>query len=394
VTSQRMAPLFMVMLLILMLVGCGSAANELPPTAVPATDPPPTALLPTAVPSIVAPPTSTASAPAITLELPPTSPPASLIPRNLRPITSSNLNQLQPLGELSYAGVYKPAFSPDGRYLSLHLGGITGLDRYGTVVVDLLSGEELFASDDPFLNIAFSQDSSSIYILDGTDLLLIDLQTGQQSLLHSGAYTCSAISPDGRWLAVSDIDSVSQETTIHLIDLLTGSETDSFFIDAVVMDYAIWFTDDGGTLVAGYGFNNSSVAGYGIYTFWDVESGVRENILTGYANIDVNPGSTYVAATILDRGTISILDFTDLEVMRYFGLSGEQRVFGPDFTPDGRMVYIKYEGDLLFWDPATGNELGILDLAEYIKWYTFSNDMTLFGATDSSHHITLWGIRP
>jgi len=383
-----------VFVLILALAGCGSAATELPPTTAPPTDPPPATLPPADVPTIAAPPTSTAPAPAITLELPPTSPPASVIPRNLRPITSSNLNQLQPLVELSYAGVYKPAFSPDGRYLSLHLGGLSGLDRYGTVVVDLLSGEEVFASDDPALNIAFSQDSSSIYLLDGQDLLLVNLQTGQQSLLYSGAYTCSAISPDGRWLTVSDIDSVSQETTIHLIDLLTGSETDSFFIDAVVMDYSIWFTDDGGTLVAGYGFNNSSVAGYGIYTFWDIESGVRENILTGYANIDVNPGSTYVAATILDRGTISILDFTDLEVIRYFGLSGEQRVYGPDFTTDGSMVYIRHEGDLLFWDPRTGAELGFLDLPGDIGWHVFSDDMTLFAATDTSHRITLWGIRP
>ncbi|MCJ7566926.1 MAG: PDZ domain-containing protein, partial [Anaerolineales bacterium] len=323
---------------------------------------------------------------------PPTLTPASLIPSNLQPISNATMERLQPIVELPYEGVFNPIISPDGRYLSMHLGGLSGLDRYATVVVDLATGQEVFAVEDETTGIVFSQDSSSIYVLDRSDLLEVNLQTGQQTVLYHSASHCAALTSDARWLAT--IENQGQSATIQLVDIRAGVIRHTLSLDASLSDNNLDFSPDGRFLVAGFGFSNSSISAYGFFTFWDVATGEFIHTLNGYEQIALNPSSSTIAATIPDRGTISIIDINDFELIHYFGLSGEQNIWQPRFTHDGRMVFVKQEGSLHFWDAESGRDLGVLELPNPIEWMDLSDDLTLLAATDYTHRITIWGVLP
>ncbi|MBN2554945.1 MAG: hypothetical protein JXA97_03310 [Anaerolineales bacterium] len=388
---MRKRDLFALVMAALLLSAC-SGADPSPPTPVQMEATPSFADVSPFDPAVTTAPPPT-SMPALST---PTEPPLSVIPENPQPITGENLDLLQPIYELPFISIHNPAFSPDNRYMSMGLGGRSGVERWGTLVFDLTTQQEVLWLEDEYPHMQFAPDSGSIYLMEGATLTEFDLVSGQETILYESVQTCAALSPDARRLAVLQVTGLDdKESTITVIDLQTGQETPLDPVDLGLHADQFQFSPDGRVLVAIYGFLSDSGSGV-TFIIWDAFSGELRGVVPSYEALALDPRGGYLAATIYDRGYLSIISLDSLELMRFFGPGSGHFYRRPQYTSDGSMLFVNDGGVLRFFDPDSGEELGAVELPYTIGWSAMSADRTLLAAGDSNYPggVTLWAVQP
>ena len=261
---------------------------------------------------------------------------------------------------------------------------------------DLTTEQEVLWLEDEYPQLQFAPDSASIFLMEGATLTEFDLVTGQETVLYDGEQTCAALSPDARRLALLQVTGLdNKESTITIIDVQTGQETPLDPIDVGLHADQFQFSPDGRVLVAIYGFLSDSVSGVN-FMIWDAFSGELRGVIPSYEALALDPRGGYLAATIYHRGYLSIISLESLELVRYFGPGSGYLYRRPQYTSDGSMIFVNDDGVLRFFDPDSGEELGVVDLSYRIGWSAMSADRTLLAAGDSNYPggVTLWAVQP
>lgn len=249
-------------------------------------------------------------------------------------------------------GVPDVVFSPDGTRLASI--GATATAK----VWDALSGELLLTlssdTDEPGSSVAFSPDGKTLATAWATQVILWDAASGEKLFTLCGQSVGTTIgynlgvgqisfSPDGRRLAVANMDGVSK-----VWDL--SAQTEAL---ALVGDFlppkAIAYNADGSLLASG--------GDEGVVKVWDANRGTELFSLTlggVIHSIAFSHDNNRLAAASED-GNVKIWDAaTGEELLRLPRLSG---LYDVVFLADGRLATAGQDGAARVWDAATGQLL-------------------------------------
>jgi WD40 repeat protein len=223
--------------------------------------------------------------------------------------------------------VYSVSFSPDGNYLAA--GSWGGFLR----LWDVKSGQvesALMESEFPITSVAFSQ-TSPLLVSGGWDstVRLWDVGTGQLMDVKKGLFYVHdvEISPNERWLAVSD-----SNATVQLWDLDTNIVVNTY------KGFRVVFSPDGSLLATGGGYGGGGWNGP--VKIWETLSGNLKAILgeefdTDYA-IVFSPDGEILASGSVD-GNLRLWDVKSNQLlMSVDGHNGSIRSI--EFSPNGAIL--------------------------------------------------------
>jgi WD40 repeat protein/serine/threonine protein kinase len=243
---------------------------------------------------------------------------------------------------------YDAAFMADGRCLVL---GRPGGDRRGLVVADAATGKE------------------------------------ESHLTTAEPTPRAALSPDGKWIAVSPASANGDARRVRIYDAATGREVRALAGAASSM-LGITFSPDGGRLAAAL---DKSIR------VWDTASGEIVGTLEGHSqNVRVltfQPGGRILASAGDVRAGAAELKLWDLatgkEIAPLRGHSTSITTLA--FSPDGtRLASASSDGNLTLWDTTTGRELLALnDTGTTIPCLAFSPDGRHLVSGDARGALTL-----
>jgi WD40 repeat protein len=167
--------------------------------------------------------------------------------------------------------------------------------------------------------------------------------------IGTGRIIDTAWSADGRWVAVAT------GAGVHVYDGLTGAKTAYVPTDKIIFRMAL--SPDGRTLAL-------VMEGGGDYvhpvSFWDVASGEKLAEVvdetyersTGVFGLDFSPdGKRLVASQYLGR--LAVVDGKTGQLLLEMASQGLE----PVFSPDGKRLAARLDGQVLVFDAATGDEL-------------------------------------
>ncbi|MGE3437640.1 MAG: c-type cytochrome domain-containing protein [Blastocatellales bacterium] len=245
------------------------------------------------------------------------------------------------------------AFSPDGKRLAAAGGNPA---QFGEVKIWSVAERKEILSirghRDNIFDVAFSPDGTSLATCSYDRLIkLWDAATGKEIKTlkdHTDAVFSIAFSPDGKRLA-----SASADRTVKVWDVETGQRiyTLSDALDAV---NTVAFHPSGKLLAA---------AGADRYIrVWELGENDGRQIKSLIAHEDAinviafSPDGKTLASTGADK-RIKIWDFAKLEEIHTTEVQPDW-VFALSFSPDGKRLAIgRYDGSIVFYDPATGKHL-------------------------------------
>jgi len=164
-----------------------------------------------------------------------------------------------------------------------------------------------------------------------------ELQTGKTIIsLGKKDFAGFAFSPDSRYVAESLPGHSVRDSSIRIVDLATGKQTNAFGMYA---PFSMAISPDGGMLAAGY-WNKVAI--------WNVVTGKRVALLSGFARyvygLSFSRDGKLLAAGN-DVGELQIWDVNRqvrLHAVRPAG--GYSYVSNPAFSPDGRLVAVGIYG--------------------------------------------------
>jgi WD40 repeat protein len=206
-----------------------------------------------------------------------------------------------------------------------------------------------------------------------------------------------AFSPDGKMLASSDSDTVSN--VVRLWDLPTGKELRRFAVQKRTA-YGLAFAPDGKALIVSYGtpitFSDSLEVDLRDFTtvLLDVATGRKLRQLgrpgIGLQSFAFSPTGNLLAAS--DGLMIYLLDVASgKEFIRPTGHEGV--VYDLAYDSKGKTLVSAGRDDRFrFWDPATGKPLGELDLPKQMRQAAFSSDGKLLAFSNHDDVPCLWDI--
>jgi WD40 repeat protein/DNA-binding SARP family transcriptional activator len=242
------------------------------------------------------------------------------------------------------------AFSPDGtRFATAGMGNIAKLWDTATGI-ELLT---LSGHTEEVINLAFNPTGDQLVTtsLDGTARVW-DAKTGEVLLTltgHTAGLISPAFSPDGTLIATTSFDS-----TARVWDAAIGQELLTLPHSSVTV--GIDFSPDGRRLAV-------ADLEARVVRVWDMASGQEVLTLAGHTD-DVNdvvfsPDGKLLATASSD-GTGKVWDrITGRELVTFFGHNGW--VFGVDFSSDGKFVATGgQDGIARIWDAKTGEQLLVL----------------------------------
>jgi tricorn protease-like protein len=252
------------------------------------------------------------------------------------------------------------AFSPDGKMIAAGGGNPA---QFGEVKIwSVVDGKERLSirgHRDNIFALAFSPDGTKLATCSyDRQIKLWDAITGKeiQTLKdHTDAVFSVVFSPDGKRLA-----SASADRTVKIWDVGTGRRiyTLSDSLDGV---NTVAFHPSGKFLAAA-GADRA-------IRIWELGENDGRQIKSQIAHEDAviqiafSPDGKTLASSAADR-RVKIWDFSKLEEISSTEPQSDWG-FALSFSPDGgRLVIGRYDGTLVFYDPATGKKLASEDLKE------------------------------
>ncbi len=343
------------------------------------------------------------------------------------PVVLVDTTTWQPVSPLlgnHFGPVYALAFSGDGRYLAS-----AGSDN-NIIIWNLVDGSfrQLIGHTDVVNALSFSADGSRLASVSNDNTVrLWDGMTGEQTgqiELQVDYFSLSlSLSPDGSALAVA------QDAAIVLYDTRENREVRRFGAEASGLLTRLMFTPDGKALISGDSF--------GAVTFWNVRSGEARATLTG-DGLSVNdlslsadgrrmvvvtdsvtvydisgPAAVEVgrlaqsltnyyarAALIGDGERVLVSDGALVSLWRLrpeshlyqIIESGDRRVYGVDYSPDGTLLAIGGGANVTIHDATTLAIQHTLPAPDSATPPLFSSDGRYLALGHWDNTVSLWDV--
>ena len=374
-----------VLLIGMILTGCQEGEEAPPPQLSPSAIPPTQILSPE--PS----PTETVALPTATnTPLPsPTATSKPSIPEDVALLSYRTLGQIEQLASISLPDVVDLEFSPDARYLRLRVPA--GDETYRDIFYDLMAREEIFILEGT-QRIYFNPDSTSLAALDGNNLAIIELPSGERKAGFNTRNQTAALSPDGRRLVEIEIhDQEPAATTLRMIDLTTEEEVFWVYINAEIEKEKLVFDEDGKYLAVTY----FVPPGTDVATVYNAQTGRVMFTKYGFGEVDLHPFGSEVALSSSRRSSISLISTVTWEQRLYLGSDlDEPGYYDVAYASGGRLIYALTDRETTtatFWFPFSGEKID-LDLDLDLLAVTISPDRRYLATSDKSGSVIIWGV--
>jgi WD40 repeat protein len=214
-------------------------------------------------------------------------------------------------------GVATAAFSPDGKNLITSGLAVMGPSSAATRLWDVSSGQEVRVFDfGPYIDfrdlssiVAFSPDGNRVVVMNGTDSILFDINTGQEVcdfVGHLAYVTSVAYSSDGKYTLTG-----SQDKTARLWDARTCQQLRLFTDNASIVT-AVAFSPDGKYVLTGHYDSKARL--------WDAATGTQLREFQGHTywikSVGFSPNGRYVLTGSAD-GTARLWDTDYHDTMQF-----------------------------------------------------------------------------
>jgi WD40 repeat protein len=295
---------------------------------------------------------------------------------------------------LTIAGNWACSLSPDGG-----LFAAPDADGKNIALLDPLTGRELSRareSEYPAL-VSFSADCTAMTCSskDGT-VCVWDTATGKLRTRFKASSThvdWVALSPDGKWLALSGM----ADYAIHVWDVAAGRELHSF-VGHRGGPLSFAFLKDGKEIatVGRDGPHGTPIVTWKDWSLrlWDVATGAERAVTRadpkGSVSYTAFSADGRLLATVIHDGTLRLWDVDSGEVVRSWKVptresttiwkddKGGQIVFKtpdpliqqPVFSPDGKTLLATQDAKIRRWEVATGKELPAFEMEDIAKLET------------------------
>jgi WD40 repeat protein len=380
----------MVLLVMIVVAGCGAREPTEPPTA--------TVALPTATDAPKAPArTSTTEGDADLPEAtPPITPPPTVTPTAIPRSTAApplhdgdggtvvlapeNLRALERLYTLSG---YATAFHPQEPVIAT--GELTGK----IILWSLEDGSRLRELTDQHamvFDLDFSPNENLLAAAFGAEAAVVDTTSGESLASFSGLgqfIQSVAFSPDGALLALGGWDGISVVGTTDWAEIteLDGHQGGIFDLD---------FAPDGKVLVSAGGIPDSRVI------VWNVENLQIEHTLEEHGgdvhSLAISPDGRFVVSGGVDR-RVFLWDLSTGEVLQRLSGYGDV-IYGLAHSPTGTLVAAACGGDgyVMFWDvEGTQAPSRLVDRGVEVLRVSFSPNGGLLAESNNQHEVVIWG---
>ena len=377
---------------IILILGISLSACQ---NSAPETESPSSALPNTSAPILLPTATETAAVltntpePSLTPEPSPSPTPAPYLPENLALLTYRTLGQVELLATLPLSDVIDLEISPDGNYLRARVN--VDDDTHQDIFFDLMTGTEVFQLEGG-QRIYFSSEGPLITSLDGTEIAVVNLISGEQETIYSGEFLASALSPDGQILVALEYEERGGVgTTFHVFDLPGGEERYSLYVNGTIPQESFGFDQDGENMAAAY----FVPPGTYVASVWAAKTGIVLYTEYGFTEIVLHPFGSEAALSSSRRSYISLVSTCTWEQRVYLGSAeDEPGYYRVEYADKGRLIYALSDRETIqayFWYPPSGEWID-LDLGPDLLAVTISPDRRLVASSDQSGLIKIWGI--
>lgn len=261
---------------------------------------------------------------------------------------------------------------------SLHQVNFAGCDFTGSTFAQTLSS---------VVNVAFSPDGCWMASSDVDGRIhLWDVVTGQPKLswqAHNEFTWGLSFSPDSQML----VSGSPHDSLIKFWDVQTGKLLREPF-QIIKMSWAVQFSPDGKQLAIG--------EEEGFLELWDVETGTRLAFLEGHSKIVHSVAFSPDGQRLVSGGgdfTIRLWDLSTFSEMRQF--EGHcHTVLSVAFSPDGqRVASASWDKTARLWHLATGASICFEEHTEPFWAVAFSPDGSLLATAGQDQTIRLWNLQ-
>jgi WD40 repeat protein len=318
-------------------------------------------------------------------------------------ISPHNASRLTQLASLPLPGSFVNAlvFSPDNRFLlsADRNREVIRWERGSWARHPLQAAQSSYQADDSaqihfYGTLALAPDGLSLVTTEPDGTVQVREADGKERFRFSlGARVYStAISPDGRWLAVGGLAG-----NIHVVDLRSGQPVADLPSDREYIDVLL-FTPDGRTLLAGYERPANLLGAWDTGTWRETWTVAHAPGRFDYHDALLTPDSRalMLGTTLGLREGRNFIEFLDLETRQVVRRLGgyETMPYQMALSPDGALLAAGIrDGSVWIWELATGEPVKVIPPAQgSVMSLAFSPDGTLLALAAEAREIQVWGV--